>query len=365
MSYELLANLVKEGKLCIIYIDSIPRSASTALEISLTHGAHGQVNEPFSNHKNCGEAYKIIFEYVKMLMEKNVGHNQEINLIVKEMAFSLPEDDWKQWVKIVSKFIFIMREPHLQIYSFLRERVRGTCHNPTNEQILKHGVDIDIALAQQKYMPLSWLHLKKHIAILEENLRVDPLKRMVIVEGTLLSTKPYNIIRKITDKLGINFCANMITGWTKATKDKFYDPGNMKEKGAKNSWYDKAINSTCFKLPITKIVPLDKFPGGIQKYITNVALPIYIELLRSCFFCGPETLDEIESIIDIKVAKDLTFGQLYPVTGYALACKLSNSELTHVHRQYKKNRNTIQINWKHKYHASFEIVSNICSASFK
>lgn len=132
MSESRLKELVGKGKATILYIHATARSGSTIAEVIFSFLADRAIHQPFAGlrHQLGGslrsnklpfdaDVYEagcnlIVEEILEILQNKS-----HVTILVKEVSRFFHPKIWEQWIQIPEKFLFVVREPHLQYLSWL------------------------------------------------------------------------------------------------------------------------------------------------------------------------------------------------------------------------------------------------------
>ncbi len=300
-SYNAIKKLIKEKKLEIVYVLSPPRTASTAIHISLTQNSDGQILEPFNVKKrdNFSEGCKHILERTNQLFKKK--QQWPIRLVVKDIARNINLDEWGLLKEITGFFVFTIREPSLSIYSFLKRRV-----NPYDSD--KFGYEKALKLSdkipEEAWHDSSWLKIKFFLD--DINQEEKSRKKISILSDLSLRLDPEKTMRNLSKKFGwLPFNDRLIKNWEKGVGKNLYSPPyktqdykTYRKRLFKNIWIKEAIWSNSFK-PINpeKDSPRDltKLPINIRDYYALEMLPTYIY-----FISRKENDSKLDSLEEIR-----------------------------------------------------------------
>ncbi|NJK54733.1 MAG: hypothetical protein HC939_01570 [Pleurocapsa sp. SU_5_0] len=127
-----LKQLVQSNRVSIVYIHGTARSGSTIAEIVLTQLADLAIHQPFRGVlQKAGGRFRIakmnfdadIYNSACGLIVKQINQHlqnkQKIIVIIKELAGFFHPYIWQRWLEIPDKFLFTIREPHIQYMSWL------------------------------------------------------------------------------------------------------------------------------------------------------------------------------------------------------------------------------------------------------
>lgn len=295
-SYHTLLHLRQEQKFSMIYIDAIPRSMSTALEIALTEICDIQINEVFNRGTSDIEiSAKVLLQ---MLERRDLG-NSKLAVVSKNIASEIQINDFIDWVNICDLVIFTIRDPLLQTISLIERigndfLVQRGANDLSFEDLTRFGPEIDHIFANKyAFKRNSWEHILEHLKLVKT--RND---QYVILDGTLLSFFPSIHLAKISSMIGRKFSDSSISNWHKASQKKFFNPNHydsdLDEQGiSRNAWIRKAHSSTKFIQDSRKSVKtqiMQEFFPKIAHYLEKVGYPAYKTLVRDPAFVGVEIL---------------------------------------------------------------------------
>ncbi len=132
MNERTLKQLVASGKASIIYVHGTTRSGSTIAQVIFSRFADRAIHQPFMAllenrggylrpnklplnadiyEEACGV---IVNQILEVLKEKD-----QATILVKEVSYFFELPIWEHWIQIPEKFLFTIREPHLQYFSVL------------------------------------------------------------------------------------------------------------------------------------------------------------------------------------------------------------------------------------------------------
>jgi hypothetical protein len=133
LSQELeLKKLVTSNRVSVIYIHGTARSGSTIAEIVLSQLADLTIHQPFRGVlQQAGGRFRVskldfdvdIYDLACGLIVEQINqylqNKQKIVVVIKELAGFFQPCIWQRWLEIPDKFLFTIREPHIQYMSWL------------------------------------------------------------------------------------------------------------------------------------------------------------------------------------------------------------------------------------------------------
>lgn len=135
-----LKRLAKSDRVSIVYIHGTARSGSTIAEIILAQLADLAIHQPFRGllQKSGGRfrSQKLDFDadiydsacgLIVKQIERSLTKKVKITVVIKELAGFFHPYIWQRWLEIPERFLFTIREPHLQYMSWLSAMTDKVC----------------------------------------------------------------------------------------------------------------------------------------------------------------------------------------------------------------------------------------------
>ncbi|MCW6052946.1 hypothetical protein K4039_23455 [Lyngbya sp. CCAP 1446/10] len=390
MNEQILKQLVASGKASIIYVHGTCRSGSTIAQVILSRFADRAIHQPFAAvlkaqggnkrpnklplnaaiyEEACG---MIVNQIIEILKQKN-----QATILVKEVSplFELPI--WERWIQIPEKFLFTIREPHLQYFSGLSLMTDMYFHGDgallrNQEFVLKNALIIE-SLNLQNLSPdwdgtiisdndKEWEALISQWKIVRSFLDVN-LKKIAIMDLNIMRMNPYYALAKIIEKLDIEVddiepCINNLNIQSQSKIFDLRDPNREAVRKARNS---KAIDPLVRGEDISPYA----FPPQSREHIWRV-IPIYLDLLYAPEQVAMPSLEQLDDFV--AQSETLKLEDTHPFEAYAIANfhlhqKTAQLEkiVPLIERILKGNTNTSS-NWEkekinsERFKGSFEIV---------
>jgi len=349
-AFEKLQDLVEKGELEITHILAPPRTMSTIYERGLAEAekVHGQLHEPFLKQKVKGfeEGCDFVLQRVEELQERHASE-APIRLVLKDIADSFSEAEWKQWQPLIQNFSVIVREPHLQLYSLMKSSVKRVSDtmNPVvmldiMAQYIQSDKGADVGYLQHQVIeyfrdlaqltPLAdgrWQYtdehilqsipmveafvldfnthaydlLSHHVASFEQHAQEHPGKQFAYITALGLKNN-HQLLTNLADYLGLG---DVHEGqWV----SEYVDIGDI-GKGD-TSWHTDAKQSVGLrdlspKADVPKVT--DWFPQNMRQFLLAEALPAYINILCNNHMHLP------------KASQRAAIAAVNPIGGYAMA----------------------------------------------
>ncbi len=127
-----LKQIASRDNVSIVYIHGTARSGSTIAEIILAQLADLAIHQPFRGTlQKSGGRFRTekldfdadIYDSACGLIVKQINRylqtKDKITVVIKELAGFFQPYIWQRWSEIPDKFLFTIREPHLQYMSWL------------------------------------------------------------------------------------------------------------------------------------------------------------------------------------------------------------------------------------------------------
>lgn len=296
---------------------AVPRSNSTIIEFILGSSTSVSkiIHEPFIDfgYYNTG----TLSARQKIYATIDADNNKKGDIfLIKEMAHWLTKDNaYKTFLKSIDKpVILLIKNPYLNIESKIQKILQGAGRKdrPGLTKLLKqknkniqNSRDSLKFFAQEKGYS-SWTKLVEKEAMQKRNFAIfNPIIKYFVEKSTedIWGWKSIDEIRKFLDKtkirykilegidfqlapeatihglckvLNINFNRKMLYCSEKKFK-------KLIEQIPPHSipWYEKVLSSQEIIKPNIPPLSIEKFPLSIQTYLSNIAIPIYMQLCLS------------------------------------------------------------------------------------
>ncbi|MBW4532788.1 MAG: hypothetical protein KME09_02525 [Pleurocapsa minor HA4230-MV1] len=319
LSRELeLRKLITSNRVSIIYIHGTARSGSTIAEIVLSQLADLTIHQPFRGIlQKAGGRFRAtkldfdadIYDSACGLIVKQINQylqtKQKITVIIKELAGFFQPCIWQRWLEIPDKFLFTIREPHIQYMSWLsamtdkvfqgegkfqenRDFVMSKAQI-TETSVLSaewEGTTISCNQVAWKALVSNFYQVKKEISKIS---RIsNNSKKIAILDLVLLRYKPEIALENTLKKLGLESKINL-TGLSKI-ESKIWDLRDKNRPMVRKANNSNAINP----LTIGEAVSLNIFPIKSQQHIKEL-IPLYLELLSAPEQAYLPSLAELET----------------------------------------------------------------------
>jgi hypothetical protein len=316
LSQELeLKKLVTSNRVSIIYVHGTARSGSTIAEIVLSQLADLTIHQPFRGVlQKAGGRFRAtkldfdadIYDSACGLIVEQINQylqtKQKITVVIKELAGFFQPCVWQRWLEIPDKFLFTIREPHIQYMSWLSAMTDKVFQGKGKLQENRDFVISKAEITETSILSAEWegttiscnqfawnalvndfYQVKKEISSIS-----SVRKKIAILDLVLLRYKPNIVLKNTLDKLGI--------------KSKI-DFNNL-SKVESNIWdirdknrpmVRKANNSnTINPLTTEEVVSLNIFPIKSQQHIQEL-IPLYLDLLFASDQVYLPSLTELET----------------------------------------------------------------------
>lgn len=329
-----LKQLISSGKVSIIYIHGTARSGSTIAEIIISQFANLAIHQPFRGilQKSGGRFRSQKSEFDSDIYENGLGliveqinqslqGQEKVTVVIKELAGFFQPRIWERWLEIPERFLFTIREPHLQYMSWLSAMTdkifQGEGKLQENRDFVLKKAEItetSMLSAEWEGTTLScnraaWNALIRDFNQVQTAIK-DTTKKLAILDSVLLRYNPEDVIRELLIKLNFSpdtiskLCLNCLS----QSEQKIWD---IRDKS--RPMVRKANNSqTIHPLMSGEAVNLDIFPLKSQEHIRQ-AIPIYLDLLSA------QEQVYLPSLTEIETAKDAELVVTHPFTAYAIA----------------------------------------------
>lgn len=341
MNEQTLKQLVASGKASIIYVHGTARSGSTIAQVIFSSFADRAIHEPFvvvrdakggNNRANklpfnadiyeeaCGV---IVNQILEVLKEKD-----RATILVKELSYFFELPIWDRWIQIPEKFLFTIREPHIQYFSDLslftyynfqgdeafvknREFVleNALTMESLNLQNIWPGLDETIISNNKK----EWEALISQWKTVRSSLN-GTSKKIAIMDLNILRMNPYYAIEKIIEKLGLEVddIESSIYNLNVQSQSKIFDLGDTNRESVRKARNSKTINPLVEGEDISPYA----FPLQSREHIWRV-IPIYLDLLYASEHVAMPSLDQLDDFV--AQSDTLKLEDTHPFEAYAIA----------------------------------------------
>ncbi len=329
-SYSKLEKLVRNGDLSITYIDAPPRTVSTALFRSLSQVYDGAIFEPLKiSGENAENTFKDILQAAEEAGVYEQNKQKSVKVLVKVIASNISPEEFKGVIKLSDNYIAVVRDPQLQCDSLINKAANNIDKRQPNLQFAANKVETHLGsvikaekvIAMEHFRRTGWEKLKQHFDIAQQVLG----KKCMVVDGFILRANPEKSMINILDKLGIKHTENtirqLVSDWSKESGDKIIQIG---DRTVKNSEFLKAVAATTGYIPpLDQTKTIGDFPEKYQDHIKEIALPIYVDMLKSGNRIGAQNIDELKGLFNTEIG-GIKLIDMNPVSAYALVTALNN-----------------------------------------
>jgi hypothetical protein len=378
LSQELeLRKLVTSNRVSIIYIHGTARSGSTIAEIVLSQLADLTIHQPFRGVlQKAGGRFRAtkldfnadIYDSACGLIVKQINQylqtKQKITVVIKELAGFFQPCIWQRWLEIPDKFLFTIREPHIQYMSWLSAMTDKVFQGEGKFQENRDFVISKAQITETSVLSAEWegttiscnqvawnalvsdFHqVKKEISKISR--MSNNSKKIAILDLVLLRYKPKIVLENTLTKLGLESKINL-TGLSKI-ESKIWDIRDKNRPMVRKANNSNAINP----LTIGEAVSLNIFPIKSQQHIKEL-IPLYLELLSAPEQAYLPSLAELETTELIVVN---------PFLAYAIALfHLKNQEQVNNWFQTIAKNKSIKID---NFQGSLAIANNFIGSKFQ
>jgi hypothetical protein len=336
-----LKQLVASGKASIIYIHGTTRSGSTIAQVIFSRFADRAIHQPFMAllenrggylrpnklplnadiyEEACGV---IVNQILEVLKEKD-----QATILVKEVSYFFELPIWERWIQIPEKFLFTIREPHLQYFSVL-SLLTDTYFNGdgalvrNREFVLENALTIE-SLNLQNFWPhwdgriisdneKEWEALISHWKTVRSFLD-GTSKKIAIMDLNLMKMNPYYAVEKIKKRLGLELdnsepCIYNLNVQSQSKIFDLRDPNREAVRKARNS---KAIDPLVRGEDISPYA----FPPQSREHILRL-IPIYLDMLYAPEQVAMPSLEQLNDFV--AQSETLKLEDAHPFEAYAIA----------------------------------------------
>ncbi|NJR44671.1 MAG: hypothetical protein HC775_02015 [Hyellaceae cyanobacterium CSU_1_1] len=310
-----LKQLVQSNRVSIVYIHGTARSGSTIAEIVLTQLADLAIHQPFRGVlQKAGGRFRIakmnfdadIYNSACGLIVKQINQHlqnkQKIIVIIKELAGFFHPYIWQRWLEIPDKFLFTIREPHIQYMSWLSAMTDKVFQGNGKLQENIDFVTSKARVTESSFLSAEWegttlsCNQAAWNALAEDFNQVKKSvlntdKKIAILDLVILRYNPEFAIKSIIAKLGFSlekisqFNLNCLT----ESKQKISDLRDKSRPMVRKANSSKTINP----LALGEAINLNTFPFKSQEHIRQI-IPLYLDLLYAPEQVYLPTLSELE-----------------------------------------------------------------------
>jgi hypothetical protein len=329
-----LKQLASSEQVSIVYIHGTARSGSTIAEIILAQLADLAIHQPFRGTlQKYGGRFRTtkldfdadIYDSACGLIVKQINQclqtKNKITVVIKELAGFFQPKIWQRWVEIPDKFLFTIREPHLQYMSWLSAMTDQLFQGSGELQ-----EDRNFVISQAKVTESSWLSAEwsgttiscnqvAWKALSEDFKQVkkvvdDRNQKIAILDSVLLRYNPEVVLKNAITLLGFTsekLSQLNLTGLAK-TEAKVWDIRDKSRPMVRKANSSNTIN------PLSKeeAVHLDVFPLKSQQHIQDL-IPLYLDLL----YASEQVY--LPSLEELKTTTETGLMVTHPVLAYAIA----------------------------------------------
>jgi hypothetical protein len=300
---------------------SIPRSNSTIIEfiLSSSFSVSKVAHEPFLDFGYYNAGISSIYQKISSII--NNDSRKKKAFLIKEMAHWLTKDSvYKNFLKSVDEpVILLIKNPYLSIESKIKRILHGVDrkNRPGLTKILLTSISQQknrkiqdsrdgLNFFAQKKGYNSWTELIEKEVMQKRNFTmfnsivkyftknstediwgwksIDEIRKFLdknkikykVLEGIDFQLAPEATIYGLCKALNINFNKKMLH----CSEGKFKKLiGHIPSHSI--LWYEKVLSSQEIIKPDISPLSVNKFPSCMQKYLSNIALPIYKKLCLS------------------------------------------------------------------------------------
>lgn len=336
-----LKQLVASGKASIIYVHGTSQSGSTIAQVIFSRFADRAIHQPFMAlletqggdnrpkklplnadiyEEACGV---IVNQILEILKEKD-----HATILVKEISYFFELPIWERWIQIPEKFLFTIREPHVQYFSGLSQTTDGYFQGDgslvrNREFVLENALTIE-SLNCKTLWPhwdgtlisdneKQWEALISHWKTVRSFLE-GTSKKLAIMDLNIMRMNPYYANEKIIEKLGlevdnIESCIDNLNVQSQSKIFDLRDPNRQAVRKARNS---KTINPLVEGEDISPYV----FPLQSREHIWRI-IPIYLDMLYAPEQVAMPSLEQLNDFV--AQSETLKLSDTHPFEAYAIA----------------------------------------------
>ncbi|MEH2165444.1 MAG: hypothetical protein V7K41_01935 [Nostoc sp.] len=341
MNEQTLKQLVTSGKASIIYVHGTSRSGTTIAQVIFSRFADRAIHQPFAALlKTQGGSLRpnklplntdiyedacgvIVNQILEILKEKD-----HATILVKEISYFFELPIWERWIQIPEKFLFTIREPHLQYFSELSLNTYRYFHSDgaliiNREFVLENAPTME-SLNLQKLSSAwdgtiisdnenQWEALISQWKTVRSFLE-GTSKKLAIMDLNIMRMNPYYALEKIIDKLGIEVadldpCIHTLNI---QSQSKIFDLRNPNREAVRKARNSKAIDPLVEGEDISPYA----FPPQSREHIWRL-IPIYLYLLYAPEQVAMPSLEQLNDFV--AQSETLKLSDTHPFEAYAIA----------------------------------------------
>ncbi|MEJ6485762.1 hypothetical protein N0Y54_31505 [Nostoc punctiforme UO1] len=340
MNEQTLKQLVKSGKASIIYVHGTSRSGSTIAQVIFSSFVDRAIHQPFvavlethsgdlrsnklpSNADIYEEACGVIVNQILEVLKKK---DQAI-ILIKEVSYFFELPTWERWIQIPEKFLFTIREPHLQYFSELSLNTDRYFHGNgalvrNRKFVLENALTIESLNLQNlssawdgtiisdnenqwKALISQWKTVRSFLE--------GTSKKIAVIDLNIMRMNPYYVIEKIIKKLGIEVAdlAPCIYNLNIQSKSKIFDLRNPNREAVRKARNSKAIDPLVEAEDISPYA----FPPQSREHIWRL-IPIYLDLLYAPEQVAMPSLEQLNAFV--AQSETLKLEDTHPFEAYAI-----------------------------------------------
>ncbi|MEM7538684.1 MAG: hypothetical protein AAF639_41355 [Chloroflexota bacterium] len=364
---NMLQQYKDSGQLAIYYIDAPPRTAGSALHRAIAQATDADAYEPFHIPPNAFmKGLEGIHAQVEAALARPARPDKPVRIVVKEIARYLNEEEWQQWSQLVDHFVFVVRDPLLQLYSMVLRTANDWhagygSHQLSDAEawaqadqigrIFRDGGTVNGRPIPPNFERLSWQSLETHLTLLDQQMQQiqQAENRVTIVDSSLLRADPkaqmtelFSRLQLPTDDATLTRC---VSGW---------HVGHVQRDDCpQDDAYRNKVNSAQGLMPPLDNAPLfTEMPRVFQQYLVDIALPTYQRFLARKEMLGPKTPKALWDVF-MQWTQDTCLLAPNALTAYGLIAnlqRLSSSErqcqarlLTNLSMSYPYHQNVFTL----------------------
>jgi hypothetical protein len=338
MSELSLKQLVSNGKATIIYIHGTARSGSTIAEIVFSQLSDRAIHQPFrgilQNRGGCFRQGKLPFDAdiyeagCELIVEHILDilkHKKHATILVKELAgfFKLPL--WERWIEIPAKFLFTIREPHLQYMSWLSAMTDKVFQGQGKLQENREFVLEKAHIIENSILPAEWegttISCNKNAwqALINDFNEVcshidKTSKKLAILDCVLLRKEPNYAISRTLKQLGFELddSKHLEQDFYQHSQQQIFDIRDINRPMVRKARRSNSIHP----LVAGENINLDLLPVKSQQHIWQI-IPLYLNLLFASEHASMPSLEQLNK--PVTGSATLTLTETHPFLTYAIA----------------------------------------------
>ncbi len=340
MNENQLKQLIREKKATILYIHGTARSGSTIAEVIFAQVADRAIHQPFAGlHHELGgtlrtnklpfdeDVYEAGCGLIVQTILEILKQQNHVTLLVKEVSRFFSPEIWSKWIQIPEKFLFIIREPHLQYLSWLSyvtdvvSKTNGSLMNDP-ATVLEKAREIETVNVQTlkpawsgttiSYNFQEWESLIRDWDMLQRGMERNS-KQIAVLDLIALRHHPDVAIAKTLNTLGFqvneshNYSRNL-----RASQEKIFDFRDINRPQVRKARNSHEITA----LELGETVDTLVFPPLSQDHILRL-IPLYLKLLYADENAALPSMEQLKAPGQSQVS--FTLGDIHPLIAYAIA----------------------------------------------